>query len=85
MLLTRTDWLVPTIAYFLGIAVAMYHRDHNPPHIHVLYAGYEALIAIDDARVFARKIAADRHACFTKMGDLAARSVACKLAAGAEA
>jgi len=42
---------MPTIAYFLGISVAMYYRDHNPPHIHVLYPGYEALIAIDDARV----------------------------------
>jgi hypothetical protein len=47
---------VPTIAYFLGIAVAMYHRDHNPPHIHVLYGGYEALIAIDDARVLRGKL-----------------------------
>ena len=42
---------MPTIAYFLGISVAMYYRDHNPPHIHVLYQGYEALIAIEHARV----------------------------------
>jgi hypothetical protein len=34
----------------------MYYRDHNPPHIHVLYAGYEALIAIDDARVLRGKL-----------------------------
>jgi hypothetical protein len=47
---------VPTIAYFLGIAVSMYHRDHNPPHIHVLYQGYEALIAIEDARVLRGKL-----------------------------
>ena len=47
---------MPTIAYFLGIAVAMYHRDHNPPHIHVLYQGYEALIAIEDARVLRGKL-----------------------------
>jgi hypothetical protein len=47
---------LPTIAYFLGIAIAMYHRDHNPPHIHVIYAGYEALIAIDDARVLRGKL-----------------------------
>jgi hypothetical protein len=43
--------LLPTIAYFFGIAVAIYYRDHNPPHIHVVYQGYEALIAIEDARV----------------------------------
>jgi hypothetical protein len=30
---------MPTIAYFLGIAIAMYYRDHNPPHIHVIYQG----------------------------------------------
>jgi uncharacterized protein DUF4160 len=42
---------VPTIAYFLGIAVSMYYRDHNPPHIHVEYQGFEALVAIDDARI----------------------------------
>jgi len=47
---------VPTIAYFLGIAVSMYYRDHNPPHIHVLYQGYEALIAIEDARVLRGKL-----------------------------
>ena len=29
----------------------MYHRDHNPPHIHVMYQGFEALVAIDDARI----------------------------------
>jgi len=48
--------LLPTIAYFLGIAVAMNYRDHNPPHIHVTYAGYEALIAIDDARLLRGKL-----------------------------
>jgi hypothetical protein len=32
-------FILPTIAYFLGIAVAMYYRDHNPPHIHVFYQG----------------------------------------------
>ncbi len=34
----------------------MYHRDHNPPHIHVIYQGYEALIAIEDARVLRGKL-----------------------------
>ena len=47
---------MPTIAYFLGISVAMYYRDHNPPHIHVLYQGYEALIAIEDARLLRGKL-----------------------------
>lgn len=47
---------MPTIAYFLGIAVAMYYRDHNPPHVHVIYQGYEALLAIEDARVLRGKL-----------------------------
>src|SRR5262245_51836036 len=42
---------MPTIAYFLGIAVSMYYRDHIPPHTHVEYQGFEALVAIDDARI----------------------------------
>jgi Domain of unknown function (DUF4160) len=42
---------MPTIAYFLGIAV-----DHTPPHVHVLYQGYEALLAIEDARVLRGKL-----------------------------
>jgi hypothetical protein len=47
---------MPTIAYFLGIAVAMYYRDHAPPHVHVLYQGYEAVVAIEDARVLRGKL-----------------------------
>lgn len=47
---------MPRIAYFLGIAVDMYYRDHAPPHVHVLYQGYEALLAIEDARVLRGKL-----------------------------
>jgi hypothetical protein len=47
---------MPTIAYFLGISVDMYYRDHAPPHVHVLYPGYEALLAIEDARVLRGKL-----------------------------
>ena len=42
---------MPNVAYFLGIAIAMYHREHNPPHIHVIYQGFDALVAIEDGRV----------------------------------
>lgn len=47
---------MPTIAFFLGISVAMYYRDHNPPHIHVIYGGFEGLFAIDDARLIRGKV-----------------------------
>jgi Domain of unknown function (DUF4160) len=47
---------VPTIAYFLGLAISINYRDHNPPHIHVMYGGYEALIAIESGRVMRGKL-----------------------------
>jgi hypothetical protein len=31
---------MPTIAYFLGIAVRMFFNDHAPPHFHVRYQGF---------------------------------------------
>jgi Domain of unknown function (DUF4160) len=27
--------MMPTIAYFLGVAVRMFFNDHEPPHFHV--------------------------------------------------
>ena len=38
---------MPTIAYFLGIAIQMYYDDHPPPHIHVKYNEYQARFAIE--------------------------------------
>lgn len=67
---------MPTIAYFLGIMVAMYHRDHNPPHIHVFYQGYEALITIEDARVLRGQAAANGDAGYEAMDHVEARSAA---------
>jgi hypothetical protein len=37
---------VPTIAYFLGIAVRMFFNDHDPPHFHVRYQGFRARVLI---------------------------------------
>jgi hypothetical protein len=42
---------MPTIAYFLGIAVRMFFNDHDPPHIHVRYQGYRARIRIADGEI----------------------------------
>jgi hypothetical protein len=38
---------MPRISAFYGIVIAMYYREHGPPHFHALYAGHEAQIAID--------------------------------------
>lgn len=36
---------------FLGIVITMFGDDHNPPHFHVRYGEYKALIAIDGSIV----------------------------------
>jgi hypothetical protein len=42
----RGSFGLPTIAYFLGISVRMFFNGRDPPHIYVIYQGYEALVAI---------------------------------------
>jgi hypothetical protein len=42
---------LPTIAYFLGIAVRMFFNDHEPPHFHVRYQGFRARVLIADGEV----------------------------------
>jgi len=39
---------MPEISSFYGIAIYMYMSEHNPPHFHVKYQGYEAIITIKD-------------------------------------
>jgi Domain of unknown function (DUF4160) len=35
----------------LGIVIAMFYNDHNPPHFHARYADYRAVIAIETGEV----------------------------------
>lgn len=44
---------MPTVAWFYGIAVAMYYNDHNPPHFHAQYGQSKAVIDIADGRLVA--------------------------------
>ena len=37
---------MPEISRFLGISILMYFDDHNPPHFHVRYNDYRAIISI---------------------------------------
>lgn len=37
---------MPTISSFYGIVIQMFFRDHNPPHFHVKYGEYRAVIDI---------------------------------------
>ena len=40
---------MPEISLFFGIRITIYHKDHNPPHIHAEYAGNKATIDIQNA------------------------------------
>ena len=38
---------MPEISRFLGIVITMYFNDHNPPHFHVRYESFRAIVGID--------------------------------------
>ena len=42
---------MPRLSEFFGIVIAMYYRDHAPPHFHAAYGGAEAQIRIDTLEV----------------------------------
>lgn len=42
---------MPIISTFFGIIVRMWHDDHPPPHIHVEYQGFKALVNIQTGEV----------------------------------
>ena len=39
---------MPEISRFYGIIIYMYMGEHNPPHFHVWYENYKAIITIKD-------------------------------------
>ena len=47
---------MPTIAWFYGIAIRMYVRDHPPPHFEAIYAEYEANVSIETGEVIECKL-----------------------------
>jgi hypothetical protein len=42
---------VPVISRFLGIAIPMLFRDHDPPHFHATYGEFEISVTIRDGLV----------------------------------
>lgn len=42
---------MPTIAWFYGIAIRMYFRDHPPPHFEAIYAEHQANVSIETGDV----------------------------------
>ena len=44
---------MPQISFFFGIAIYMYYKqkEHNPPHVHAYYSGYNATIVIETGEI----------------------------------
>ena len=42
---------MPEISRFLGIVIAMYYREHNPPHFHAQYGEKEMRVNIETGEV----------------------------------
>lgn len=42
---------MPEISRFYGIVIRMFYNDHNPPHFHVDYQDYQAIVTIESALV----------------------------------
>ena len=39
---------MPVISRFLGIAITILYRDHEPPHFHATYAEFEITVGVRD-------------------------------------
>ena len=42
---------MPIIHSFDGIKILIFSKDHNPPHFHVYYGDYHALIEIENLQI----------------------------------
>ena len=42
---------MPEICRFFGLIITMYGDDHNPPHFHVQYNEYRAIIEIESGEI----------------------------------
>ena len=47
---------MPEISRFLGIVIAMYFKEHAPPHFHAKYGAQRAAFSIDDLRLIEGKL-----------------------------
>lgn len=61
---------MPEISRFLGIVVTMYFNDHEPPHFHVRYNEYQALVAISSLNVIDGQLPARVRGLVTEWAEL---------------
>ncbi len=47
---------MPEISRFLGMVILMYYNDHPPPHFHVRYGSYRAVVDIGSLAVIAGRL-----------------------------
>ncbi len=47
---------MPEICRFLGIIIAMYHKEHAPPHFHAKYGGQRASFSIAELKLIEGKL-----------------------------
>jgi hypothetical protein len=43
--------MMPTISIFYGIKISMNYNEHNPPHFHAEYQGYEVVVDIQTGAI----------------------------------
>ena len=49
---------MPEISRFLGISIAMYFKDHNPPHFHAIYNEHDIEIEINNLTILEGRLPA---------------------------
>ena len=42
---------MPEVSRFSGVVIAMYYRDHAPPHFHAVYGEFRAAVSISSGEV----------------------------------
>lgn len=47
---------MPEISRFLGIIIFMYFDEHNPPHFHIKYNEYKAVMEIQSLNILAGQL-----------------------------
>ena len=47
---------MPEICRFLGIVIAMYHKEHAPPHFHAKYGSQRGVFSINELKLIEGKL-----------------------------
>lgn len=53
--------MMPTIAFFHGIAIRMYFNDHAPAHFHAYHGGHEAKFDIETGELIGGRLPANQR------------------------